>query len=95
MKLFLVVSIFIFKVEGETDWPPIVGPLFSISPCQGSDNIVQWFEAGLEKKDNNRYYVYVKKEFEEDSKVSVQFDAPVNMTFTVRTVSNFSFYSQT
>ncbi|CAH2229280.1 jg17029 [Pararge aegeria aegeria] len=82
IKWFLFVLI--TGVWCESDYY-VVGPLFSTFPCKDSNDITIWFEAGLQQKDNNRYYVYVGKTLPADSKMTVIFDSPVNLTLTIKT----------
>lgn len=74
-------------LEVDSGWMPVGSPILSAYPCKNTKDIVVWFEPGLPPKDNNRYYVYINKNFPVDSVTRVLFDAQVNITFTVRSVS--------
>lgn len=83
---FVFVCVNLMILEVDSGWMPVGSPILSAYPCKNTKDIVVWFEPGLPPKDNNRYYVYINKNFPVDSVTRVLFDAQVNITFTVRSV---------
>ncbi|CAH2248588.1 chymotrypsin-like elastase family member 2A [Pararge aegeria] len=84
-QIVLFVCVALMTLESDSQvWMPVGSPILSAYPCKNTKDILVWFEPGLPSKDNNRYYVYINKNFPMDSVTRVFFDSEVNITFTVR-----------
>ncbi|XP_050356538.1 chymotrypsin-like elastase family member 2A [Nymphalis io] len=85
-QAILILLFYTIRVKSETPhWAPIGNPMITNFPCEQTRDIVTWYDPSLPPREKNRYYVYIRKVFPENSTLRLLFDRDVTITFNVRT----------
>lgn len=81
MKQVILLTIFIVRVSCDDDsgWAFVGNPLLHARPCNDSKDITLSYEPGLPPGEENKYTVFIMKQFPTQSKVTLRFDVDASV----------------